>query len=124
MRKETVMQHPLFKENREDIIMEDKEILQKTILFKDYEVVIQLPIHDDVSESCDNNIICFKSGKVFWEIKQLLECYSRENHINYFHEMYFDISKKNDRILTCRGFYNHCVIDVYQKKIISIINNR
>ena len=51
MRKETVMQHPLFKENREDTIMEDKEILQKTILFKDYEVVIQLPIHDDVSES-------------------------------------------------------------------------
>lgn len=104
--------------------MENEVISQKTITFGDCKVVIQLPDGANASDSVINNIVCFKSGKVFWEIKQLLECYARKNHINYFNELYFDISKKNDQILTCIGFYNHCVIDVFQKKILSIINNR
>ena len=104
--------------------MENEDISQKTITFGDCKVVIQLPEGVNASDSVVNNIVCFKSGKVFWEIKQLLECYARKNHINYFNERYFDISKKNDQILTCIGFYNHCVIDVFQKKILSIINNR
>ncbi len=127
MGNETDLQHPAFKQTSEimeDIVMENEVISQKNITFGDCKVVIQLPKGEDASDSVVNNIVCFKSGKVFWEIKDLLECYARKNHINYFYELYFDIFKENDKILTCIGFYNHCVIDVFQKKILSIINNR
>lgn len=89
--------------------MENEEISQKTITFGDCKVVIQLPDGANASDSVINNIVCFKSGKVFWEIKQLLECYARKNHINYFNELYFDISKKNDQILTIANLVYWCV---------------
>lgn len=51
----------------EDIVMENEEISQKTITFGDCKVVIQLPDGANASDSVINNIVCFKSGKVFWK---------------------------------------------------------
>ncbi|WP_050638138.1 hypothetical protein [Candidatus Stoquefichus sp. SB1] len=105
--------------------MKNKEEMQKIITFGDYTILIELPNRNkDLSYSKDNNIICFKSGKVVWQIQQLLEEFSINNHLNYFSDIYFDITKEDNGELKCIGFTNHCIIDVYQQKIISIINNR
>lgn len=105
--------------------MSEKAEVQKTVTFGDYEVIIQLPnIYEDLSHSTDNNIVCFREGVFIWNIGQLLERYSKENHLNYFNDMYFDIVKDNNGKLRCTGFINHCIIDVYQQQIISLINNR
>lgn len=98
--------------------------MKKTIPFGDYEVVIQLPnLNKDLSYSKDNNIVCFKAGNIVWEIEELLDRYSKENHLKYFDELYFDIAKDNNGKLRCTGFTNHCIIDVDQQQIISLINN-
>lgn len=98
---------------------------KKSITFNDYTVVIEIPnIDEDLSCSKENNIVCFKGEKVVWEIHQLLEKFSKKNHLKYYSDIYFDITKENNEQLRCTGFINHCIIDVYQQKIISIINNR
>lgn len=98
---------------------------QKSIIIGDYTIIIELPdTQKDIRGSKDNNVVCSKSGERIWEIKDLLTQYSKEKQFNYFSDIYFDIIDVGEGKLKCIGFYNHCLIDVYQQKIISIMNNR
>lgn len=105
--------------------VDSQEVSQKSIIIKDYTIIIELPdTQKDIRYSKDNNVFCFKAGKRVWEIKDLLIQYSKEKQLKYYREMYFDIIDIGEGKLKCIGFYNHCIIDVYQEKIISIMNNK
>ena len=105
--------------------VDSQEVSQKSIVIKDYTMIIELPdTQKDIKCSKDNNVFCLKAGERVWEIKDLLSRYSKEKQLQYFRDMYFDIIDIGEGKLECIGFYNHCIIDVYQEKIISIMNNR
>ncbi len=72
-----------------------------------------------------NNLLARSyNGEILWKIEELLNNYSKEKNLKYFEEVYFNIIRINDTTAYAIGFTNHCEIDLENKKIIRLVNNR
>lgn len=91
-----------------------------------YKIKLILPdVSKDLKYSSGNNIDTYDENDLFlWNIAELLKAYSKENGLEYYDEMYFDIKIIDDGNILCVGFNNHCEINLKTAKIVKLINNR
>ena len=91
-----------------------------------YKIELDVPNQSiDLKYSKVNNIDVYdEEGRILWNISKLLKAYSYENGIQYYEELFYDIFPLGNNKMVCRGFCNHCEIDLNTEKIVKIVNNR
>ncbi len=102
--------------------------MQKTIQITQGGFVIKLDLPDeskDLKFSQNNNISAYNlKGELVWNIADLLADYSERKGLEYYEEQYFDVNKCGSNMIYCVGFVNHCLIDLDDRAIVALINNR
>lgn len=90
-----------------------------------YNVELTVPPENLNGCSLKNNIDVYDHDGVYlWNISELLKVYSAKNGLKYYDELYFDIRLLDNHNIFCIGFNNHCEVNLKNKSITKLINNR
>ena len=72
-----------------------------------------------------NNINAYDANDILlWNIGDLLKKYSDTHGLKYFDDQYYEIREIDSNKIYCIGNVNHCEIDLKERVIYKIINNR